>query len=154
MNEETDILALRPSPRRFIGGAVLVGFFSFLILYAGLRWFAVPASVLTALAWSYLKTLFHHYRITSDRVVSTQGLISRRVAQIELWRVTDVFVHQTIVGRILNVGDVAVVSADRRAPDMRLVGLASPVEMKEQIRAAFLAARDKRGIREIEVHAL
>lgn len=154
MNEETDILALRPSPRRFFGEAVLVGFFSFLILYAGLRWFALPASVLMLLAWAYVKTLFHHYRITSDRVVATRGLISRRVMQIELHRVTDVFAHQTVVGRILNVGDVTVVSADRRAPNVRLLGLASPMAMKEQIRAAFLAARNRRGIREIEVHAL
>jgi uncharacterized membrane protein YdbT with pleckstrin-like domain len=54
----------------------------------------------------YLGVRATTYKITTQRVEITRGIISKDVDSILLWRVRDVRYHQSLGGRILGVEDV------------------------------------------------
>ena len=82
-----------------------------------------------------IQKLGTRYRLTTHRLFRERGIISRQVDEIELIRVDDVSVRQNILQRIFNVGIVTVIApTDATEPRLELVGIASPIEVKEQIR--------------------
>ena len=75
------------------------------------------------------------YRLTTHRLFRERGIITRHMDELELIRVDDVSVRQNILQRIFNVGVVTVIApTDATEPRLELVGIASPIEVKEQIR--------------------
>ncbi|HXX92617.1 MAG TPA: PH domain-containing protein [Planctomycetota bacterium] len=75
------------------------------------------------------------YRLTTHRLFTETGLLSRDTNEIELVRVDDVSVHQNLLQRIFNVGTVTVFSPhDQTDPHLEMVGIENPIEVKEQIR--------------------
>src|SRR5881394_3191960 len=72
-----------------------------LALAALLRW---PAPRLARWATS-------HFLITTDRAMRRSGLIGRSAATVPLARVTDVRVHQSLLQRLVNAGDLTIESA-------------------------------------------
>ena len=67
---------------------------------------AVAASVLF-LAWSVVKRASVHYVITTDRVLTTWGVLSRHGREVPLWRVSDLSYRQTLGQRIVRSGTVS-----------------------------------------------
>lgn len=72
-------------------------------------------------AWSS-----HHYRLTTRRLFVSNGFFRRRVDQIELKHVKDLYVQQTMISHWLNVGTVIVVSSEQTLPRASLVGVNRP----------------------------
>ena len=68
----------------------------------------------------------HHYRLTTRRLFVRTGFFNRRLDQIELLRVKDVFVHQSLLGKWLGFGHVVVVSSEQTLPRALLYGIDRP----------------------------
>ena len=72
---------------------------------------ASAVAALTALYWT-LKGWFHRFTTETDvtnlRVVHKTGFIKRRTFEMALTKVESVDVNQSILGRILNYGDVTI----------------------------------------------
>ncbi len=68
----------------------------------------------------------HHYRLTSRRLFFSSGFFSRRVDQVELSRVKDLFVQQSMLGSWLGVGTVYVISSEETLPRAALLGIDNP----------------------------
>jgi hypothetical protein len=68
----------------------------------------------------------HHYRLTTRRLFVSNGFFRRRVDQIELKRVKDLYVQQTMISHWLDVGTVIVVSSEETLPRASLVGVNRP----------------------------
>jgi membrane protein YdbS with pleckstrin-like domain len=90
------------------------------------------------------------YRLTTQRLVVTTGLVSRHVEEVELYRVKDVTVQQGFFGRMLNYGNVLVQVNDASTPYVLLRNVERPLQLKEQIRDQFRSARRSEGIRSVE----
>jgi uncharacterized membrane protein YdbT with pleckstrin-like domain len=73
------------------------------------------------------------YRITTERISVLKGILSRQSDDIQLMRVADVQFFQPLLGRLLNVGDVRVLSTDKAVPDLVIPGVESPSEFKEML---------------------
>ena len=86
------------------------------------------------------------YRLTDQRLFIERGLIGRNIDQTELVRVDDVRVHQGVIDRILGLGDVVVVSADRTDPETVLAGIENPMAVAEHIRTQVRRFRNKRSL--------
>jgi uncharacterized membrane protein YdbT with pleckstrin-like domain len=107
---------------------------AFVITVVGLR--------LLKLSWRVAVLKSHHYRITDQRIVIESGVLSRQIEEIDMRNVEDLVFRQSIVERLLGVGDVTIVSADQTSPRVRLVGLEKPRELRELIRTtAYQATR-------------
>ncbi len=84
------------------------------------------------------------YRLTTQRLFAARGIVNRTVDEIELVRVDDVSVHQNIIHRVFNVGNVTVLTpTDATCPTTVLDGIDNPVEVKEKIRALTQNVRKK-----------
>jgi uncharacterized membrane protein YdbT with pleckstrin-like domain len=93
-------------------------------------------SALVALYWM-LKAWFHRWTTETDvtnlRVVHKTGFIKRRTFEMSLDKVESVDVNQSILGRILNYGDVTVRGVGEGAERIRTI--ASPLAFRSHITA-------------------
>jgi uncharacterized membrane protein YdbT with pleckstrin-like domain len=86
--------------------------------------------------WTWLiEKMGTRYRLTSHRLFKETGILMRHVNEVDLIRVDDVSVRQSLIQRIFNVGVVTVIApTDQTEPRLELVGIANPIEVKEKIR--------------------
>jgi len=95
------------------------------------RWFflvlLVPA---TRIAWGFLSWRMNVYVLTNRRVVEVTGVLSKRVSDSSLEKLTDVVLKQSIIGRILGYGDIEVLTAAAGAGINYLKQIRKPMEFK------------------------
>lgn len=117
---------LAPSAAAAIGG-VLLG----LLILIGLDWSGTPGAVINVLAvllilgtlgwfgWKYLTWSTTSFALTSDRIVTHQGVFAKRGVDIPLDRVNTVILNQTFVERLVGAGDLQVQSAGEKPTRFR-----------------------------------
>jgi len=104
-----------------------------------------------ALIVYWLKQRGRHYRITSERVVVEQGIFSKRMDQIDIYRINDYVVERPFGQRIMGTGNLILHTMDRSSPQMRLDHLAIDVTtLYEQLRGATETQKRQRGVRVID----
>lgn len=135
-SEEYPIFERKPAIRAHLGlvvwGVVLlpvVGIGVFLLLRV---WYLVSAT---------------RYRLTTQRLFVQTGLIAKNLEEVELFRVKDVTLSQSVFDRMLGTGTVTVLSTDDTTPRLELAGILDPLATKEAVRGAFRAARQREGMR-------
>ena len=137
--EEQPVFELKPAWRAHLGllfwGFGLLVVFGVGLLFLLRAWYLVAAT---------------RYRLTTQRLFRQTGLVAKHVEEIELFRVKDVTLDQGFLDRLLGTGTVVVLSTDDTAPRLDLHGILGPMEVKEQIRTAFRASRQREGMRMAE----
>src|SRR6267378_1710364 len=97
---------------------------------------ASAVAAIAALYWS-AKAWFHRWTTETDvtnlRVVHKTGFIKRRTFEMSLDKVESVDVNQSILGRILNYGDVTVRGVGEGAETIKTI--ASPLDFRNHITA-------------------
>jgi thioester reductase-like protein len=86
------------------------------------------------------------YELTTQRLRIFSGVLSRDLEEIDLVRVRDTKVTQNLGERALNMGDIVIVSTDPSKPEFTLESVKDPMEVREKIRAAYLAEQKRRGL--------
>ena len=79
-----------------------------------------------------------YYTITNQRVIVKSGLIGKKQEEIELYKIQDYKVSQSISERLLNIGDLTIISSDSSAPTIVLNNIKNPNDVKEMLRKAIL----------------
>lgn len=67
--------------------------------------------------WKYLVWTSTMFVLTSDRIVSRRGVLTKSGIEIPLERINTVFFSQTVLERMLGSGDVAIESAGERGTE-------------------------------------
>jgi len=93
----------------------------------------VPPAIALPLAVARLKSTY--YKVTNQRILIEQGVVSKSLIEIDMRSVDDTEFHQTFLERIFGIGEVWVVSTDKIAPKMVLHGIHDPRQTRELIRA-------------------
>lgn len=75
----------------------------------------------------------HHYRLTNRRLFVTTGFFSRRVDQIELLRLKDVYIQQSMIGDWLGIGNLVLISSEQTLPKAYLLGIDQPREVMDLV---------------------
>ncbi len=91
-------------------------------------------------------TIGTRYELTNQRLRIIRGILGNTIEEIELVRVRDTKVKQHAGERLLNVGDVTVISADPLTPEFVLSNVRNPLEVRELIRRATLQERSRRNL--------
>jgi hypothetical protein len=86
------------------------------------------------------------YELTTQRLRVVRGLLGHAIEEMELVRVRDTKVAQSAGERLLNIGDVTVVSADATTPEIVLRNITNPVKVRELIRKAVQEERQRRNL--------
>jgi uncharacterized membrane protein YdbT with pleckstrin-like domain len=82
--------------------------------------------------WEFLQWWAEEYLITTTRVVQTEGLINKHTKDSALEKINDITLKQSVLGRILNFGDLAIITGSDVGTNV-LKRLAKPVEFKKTL---------------------
>lgn len=92
--------------------------------------FLIPA---VRIAWGFLSWKMNVYVLTNRRVIESTGVLSKRVADSSLEKLTDIVLKQSIFGRMLNYGDIIVLTAAAGAGISDLKQIRRPMEFKTRM---------------------
>ena len=90
--------------------------------------------------------LTNRYKLTNERLMIVHGFIGRRTEEIDLYRVNDVAVKQNPGERVWGMGDIRVMTTDSTAPEKLLHNVREPDRVKDLIREASRAERQRRRV--------
>lgn len=111
---------------------------------AWIKYMPLIISVIILLIIKVRAFIYSHqlrYRLSSERLFITRGLISRMIDEMELIRINDVILSQSFKERLLGIGTVTVLSNDDTTPELVLPGIPKAPAVKEHIRSAARSRR-------------
>jgi uncharacterized membrane protein YdbT with pleckstrin-like domain len=82
--------------------------------------------------WEFLQWWAEEYLVTTHRVVQTEGLINKHTRDSALEKINDIMLNQSVLGRILNYGDLEIITGSDTGTNL-LKRLAKPVEFKKTL---------------------
>ena len=89
---------------------------------------------LVRLLHAMLGTLRRHYRVTTQRIVLENGILSKDVDEVDLRVVDDTRLHQSFLERLVGIGRIEILSQDKTEGDLMLSDIAHPKQLREIIR--------------------
>lgn len=91
------------------------------------------------------------YEITSQRLRRYSGILNRKIDELELYRVQDTSLEQPLLLRLVGLGHVTVMSSDASSPVVRMEAIRGAFGVREQLRHAVEAERDRKRVRALEM---
>ncbi len=96
----------------------------------------------------YLVRRFRHlYRLTPETFFHQRGILIKSTSPIEIVRIDDIALNQTILERLLNVGTIRILSNDTTDPILLLKGIPDVQKAFATIDQARRAERRRRAVR-------
>lgn len=114
-------------------------------------WLIVP--IFIAL-WTALKLKTTQYKLTTERLRVTDGILSKKTEDLELYRVRDITLEKPFIHRLYSKGNIRLITMDHTTPDALLEAVPEPDELMEMIRKHVEICRDRKRIREIGVESI
>jgi uncharacterized membrane protein YdbT with pleckstrin-like domain len=91
------------------------------------------------------------YRVTTRRIVVETGVLSKRLEQLDLYRIVDYTVDRPFGQRLLGTGNLLLKTFDKVTPELRILGVKTDlVALYEKLRAATDADKAHRGVRVVD----
>lgn len=112
----------------WLGWAYDTGVPPLVVFAAGL----VP--LVLGILYSWVVRLGAEYRLYQDSLEAETGILSRNIDNLQLFRVRDLRLQQSILGRIFGYGDVVLTSTDQSTPHLTLRGVAAPRRLYDTLR--------------------
>jgi hypothetical protein len=117
------------------------------IFLAAARWsWLAAACPAIALVHAWIASRLVRYDLSADRLLISQGLLLRRMDNLELYRVRDLHLELPLTSRLLGVGNIVLDTVDHTSPVVTLRGVRDPVDAFNRIRASAEASRRRAGI--------
>jgi uncharacterized membrane protein YdbT with pleckstrin-like domain len=99
----------------------------------------------------WIQTACFKYKVTSERIVITRGVFSKRTDELELYRVKDTTLLQPFWLRLVGRAHVLLTTSDRTTPDLQLTAIPDAEGLREKLRASVERLRTTKGLREMDV---
>lgn len=119
----------------FSGGLSAIGVVVPLIMWC-VRWWATKTTA---------------YELTTQRLRKRSGILNRKVDELELFRVKDYAMEQPLVLRMLGLGNLTLITSDASTPTVSLRAIRGVEDVREKLRNAVQAERDRKRVRELDV---
>lgn len=87
------------------------------------------------------------YEVTTERLRITNGIITRRTDELELYRVKDTTLVEPLMLRLFSLGHIDIVTYDATTPQVRLEALRGARDLREALRKAIETCREKKRVR-------
>jgi uncharacterized membrane protein YdbT with pleckstrin-like domain len=113
--------------------------------------YAALALPLGGIITRFLLTRSTRYELTSQRLKKSSGILTRRLDELELYRVKDSSLEQPLVLRMFGLGNVTILSSDASLPLVQIVAVNDAYAMREKLRLAVESERDRKRVRETEL---
>jgi uncharacterized membrane protein YdbT with pleckstrin-like domain len=109
---------------------------------------ALPVILWVARWWITKST---SYELTSQRLKIGTGILNRKLDELELFRVKDYAMDQPLFLRLVGLGNLTLVTSDASTPTVAIRAIANVEAVREKLRNAVQAERDRKRVREMDV---
>jgi len=113
-----------------------------------LFWLVIPLFIIL---WRWLEVRATRYELSTERLKIRRGVLSKKMDELELYRVRDYKFEQPFFLRLFGLGDVVLTTADRSNPVVTLRAIRDGEQLREQIRNAVEACRVAKRVREVDL---
>ncbi len=100
--------------------------------------------------WNFLKIKCTKYELTNERLIIVSGVINRKTAEIELYRVKDTTMEEPFYYRIFGLGNIKLITSDKSLPEYYLDAMPNAKEFREKMRELVEDLRVKKNVRELD----
>ena len=139
-------------------GTVLMGIAGLAIMIGAAGDWSWYPLLLTGLAvvivlWKWIQNMAAKYEITPERLIVRRGIIFKSIDEIELYRIKDVRMDFSLLNQWAGIGTVCLSSSDEttRVGDLVMRHIEKAQARREELRRLVDAARQRRGVREIDM---
>lgn len=87
-----------------------------------------------------------HYEVSADRIEYARGIFSRKIDNMDMFRVTDIRLHRSLLDCLTGVGSVTLVTKDETDPFFDFEKVANPKKLYDFIKKASLDADRRQGV--------
>jgi uncharacterized membrane protein YdbT with pleckstrin-like domain len=91
------------------------------------------------------------YELTTQRLRIHRGILTRRLDELELYRVKDYIMEQPLFLRLLGLGNLTLLSSDASTPSLVLRAIGNVESVREKLRNAVQSERDRKRVRALDV---
>jgi len=91
-----------------------------------------------------LKSIY--YEVSPDRIEYGRGIFSRKIDNLDMFRVVDLKLHRSLLDCITGIGSVTLVTKDDTDPFFEFEKVADPKELYDTLKKASLDADRKQGV--------
>lgn len=98
------------------------------------------------LAWKIARLKSIRYEISVDRIEWIRGIFSRKIDNIDMFRVVDIKLHRSLLDCIVGIGTLTVVTKDQTTPEFSFEKIRKPKTLYDFIKNAALSADRKQGV--------
>ncbi len=96
----------------------------------------------------WLNTHYHQDGITNERLRVTKGILSKRIREMELYRVHETSIHQPFFLRLFRLANVVVTVADPAKQAIVIRAVPQAADLRETLRDCVETMRDRKHVRE------
>ncbi len=102
--------------------------------------------------WKWLVVKNQRYTLTSQRIKMEEGVFSKHLEEVELYRIKDTELLRPFIQRLVGLGTVRVMSSDATMPELVIPSVPDASTVREHIRKNVELVRRARGVRELDVN--
>lgn len=126
-------------------GVIAAGVLSGGIFFIGL----VVPFFMVVIRWLITKATT--YELTTQRLIKDSGILNRLHDELELYRVKDYTLERSFLERLLGLGTLKILTSDVTNPTVVMRSIPQSQEVREKLRTAVQAERDRKRVREMDV---
>ncbi len=122
------------------------------------QWSNLPVFLLCVLIipipyaiWRVIVTACTSYMLSTQRLKLARGVFNRVFDEVEIYRIKDSTVRQTLLQRMVGIGTIELITSDRTHPTIVMAHIPAFREVQAMIRTQTEAIRRARGVREIDM---
>jgi uncharacterized membrane protein YdbT with pleckstrin-like domain len=133
----------------FLCGLMAVGVIIGTLALRAYGWYLPVLGLLVAAVLIIVPVLFvrsERYRVTSYRIDFERGLFSKDIDTLELWHVEDIKFHQSFLDRLLDIGQITVISHDETTPELVLQSIPQPRPLFDSLKQRIITVKRQRGV--------
>jgi len=102
------------------------------------------------LAWKVLALKSIGYEVTPDRIEWSRGIFDRHVDNIDMFRVVDLKLRQSLLECLLGIGTVIALTSDESDPEFEFIKVHRCRDLYDTLKEAGLQADKKRNVIHVE----
>ena len=99
--------------------------------------------------WLTLKSLV--YKLTTERLLTTEGIFSKDTESLELYRVKDFRIKESFFERLFGLESIELLSSDLDTPDVVMDYIPKRLGLSEKIRQQIESCRVQKRTREVDL---
>ena len=132
----------------FLAGIVALLIIIFSFSWGWIFWFIILPFVYAFKKWLVVNSV--NYELTSERLRVITGVFTKKIEEVELYRIRDYSIVQPFFLRLFSLGNVILKTSDKTMPELTITAINDFMEVKDKIRERVELLRKEKDIKEVD----